>query len=76
MPEIKKRYLLCPQCGTHRFFVIDENAEKVYFHVDWDQDPFPTENSNANLVGKDFSIVHSTGCAWKGRINELVKYLR
>ncbi len=73
---MKKRYLLCPQCGTHRFFVKDENGENVYFHVDWDNGPFPTEASDANLSNKDFSVVHSTGCSWKGGIKGLVKYLR
>lgn len=73
---MKKRYLLCPQCGTHRFFVTDENGENIYFHVDWDKIPFPTEASGAELTGRDFSIVHSSGCSWKGSIKGLVKYLR
>ena len=72
---MKKRYLLCPQCGTHRFFVKDENGENVYFHVDWNKVPFPTEASGADLAGRDMSIVHSTGCSWKGSINGLVRYL-
>jgi len=74
-PEMKKRYLLCPQCGTHRFFVKDNNGQNVYFHVDWDHVPFPTEISAADLSGSDFSVVHSTGCSWKGGIDGLVKYL-
>jgi hypothetical protein len=73
--EMKKRYLLCPQCGTHRFFVKDENDENVYFHVDWNKVPFPTESSGADLAGRDLSMVHSAGCSWKGSINGLVKYL-
>ena len=73
---MKKRYLLCPQCGTHRFLLKQENGENIYFHVGWDMIPFPTKTSDADLSGKDFSIVHSTGCAWKGSISGLVKYLR
>lgn len=73
---MKKRYLLCPQCGTHRFFIITQRGENLYFHVGWDQIPFPTEISSADLSGVDFSVVHSTGCAWKGSISGLVKYLR
>jgi hypothetical protein len=73
---MRKRYLLCPQCGTHRFFVNDEDGGNTYFHVGWDKVPFPTETSGADLSGRDFSIVHSTGCSWKGSIGGLVKYLR
>ena len=72
---MKKRYLLCPQCGTHRFFVKDENGQNVYFHVDWNKRPFPTPSSKADLSGKDFRVVHSTGCSWTGSLNGLVKYL-
>ena len=74
--EKKRHYLLCPQCGTHRFFVIDEKGEPVYFHVDWNKEPFPTQASNAHLSGRDFSVIHSTGCTWKGGLERLVKYLR
>lgn len=73
---MKNRYLLCPQCGAHRFFIKDEGGGNIYFHVDWDNVPFPTEASGADLSGQDFSMVHSTGCSWKGSINGLVKYLR
>jgi hypothetical protein len=44
--------------------------------VGWDHVPFPTKISSADLSGVDFSVVHSTGCAWKGGIERLVKYLR
>jgi len=73
---MKKRYLLCPQCGAHRFFVKDENGENIYFHVDWDRTPFATQESDADLTGRDFNMIHSTGCAWKGSLKGLVKYLR
>ncbi len=73
---MKKPYLLCPQCGTHRFFIKDQTGGKVYFHVDGDKLPFPTQASGANLSGRDFSVIHSTGCSWKGGIEGLVKYLR
>jgi len=73
---MKKRYLLCPQCGAHRFFVKDKNGEHIYFHVDWDRTPFATRESGADLAGRDFRVVHSTGCSWKGSLQGLVKYLR
>ena len=72
---MKRRYLLCPQCGTHRFFVTDENGENTYFHVDWDRAPFATRESAADLADRDFSVIHSTGCSWQGSVKGLVKYL-
>ena len=72
---MKKRYLLCPQCGAHRFFVKDDKGENIYFHVDWDHTPFATQESSADLDGRDFSEVHSTGCSWTGSLQGLVKYL-
>jgi hypothetical protein len=44
--------------------------------VSWDYVPFPTEISSADLSGADFSVVHSSGCTWKGSLKGLVKYLR
>ena len=73
---MKQRYLLCPQCGTHRFYIKDENGENVYFHVNWDRRPFATQASGADLTGRDFGVVCSTGCSWKGSLQGLVKYLR
>ena len=72
---MKKRYLLCPQCGTHRFFVTNDRGERVYFHVDWDRVPYPTQQSAADLARIDFSTIHSTGCSWKGSLSGLVKYI-
>jgi len=73
---MKQRYLLCPQCGTHRFYVEDGGGQKIYFHVGWDRIPFPTQASNADLTGKRFDRIHSTGCSWKGGLKALVKYVR
>ncbi len=75
-PGMKKRYLLCPQCGTHRFYIMDDEGQKIYFHVDWDRIPFPTQTSNADLTGWRFDRIYSTGCSWKGSLKALVKYMR
>ena len=70
-----KRYLLCKKCGLHRFYVLNKDGERVYFHVDFDGNPFPTEQSNADLTGLDFSEVFCCGCSWSGSIHQLVKYV-
>lgn len=67
------KYLLCPQCGAHRLFVLNEKGENVYFHVDHNFTPFPTKESNADLSSTDFSEIRCVGCSWKGRLKKLVK---
>ena len=69
------KYLLCPQCGAHRLFIKNEEGESLYFHVDYDFNPFPTKESNADLEGADFSQILCVGCSWKGGLKKLVKYV-
>ncbi|MBT3374366.1 MAG: hypothetical protein HN742_25770 [Lentisphaerae bacterium] len=69
------KYLLCEPCGLHRFYGTNDAGEKVYFHVGYDYEPFPTQASNADLAGLDFSEIFCCGCSWSGSINQLVKYV-
>ena len=62
------QYLLCKQCGMHRFFVKNKDGENVYFHIDFNRKPFPTEQSNADLTGLDFSEIHCCSCSWIGNL--------
>lgn len=71
-----KKYLLCPLCDLHRFFVTDKDRGNIYFHVDLERKPFPTEASNADLAGLDFSVIGCTGCSWKGSLRNLVRVFR
>lgn len=71
---MSQRYLLCPQCGAHRFFVITASGVQVFFHVDWDGNPFPTDVSSANLSGLDFTKIGCCGCSWQGPLRKLVRF--
>ena len=66
------RYLLCPQCGSHRMFVTRPSGEQVFFYVDSERSPVPTEASRADLSGLDFSTVSCCGCSWSGSLRKLV----
>jgi len=67
------RYLYCPQCGSPRFFVNPApGAAPVYFYVDADRRPQPTETSHAELNGHDFSTIACCGCSWTGGLHKLV----
>lgn len=63
-----KQYLLCKQCGVHRFFVKNKDGDNIYFHIDFEREPFPTEQSNSDLTGLDFSEIHCCGCSWIGSL--------
>jgi hypothetical protein len=72
---MKQKFLLCPQCGVHRFFLrIDEN-ENVYFHIDYDQNPLPTKELGSDLKGYNFEEFLCCSCSWKGSAKGLVKYI-
>lgn len=70
----KERYLLCPQCGSHRLFVKDSDRGNVYFHINWEGQPVPTKESAADLTGLDFSLLYCCGCSWSGTRKKLLKY--
>lgn len=68
------RYLLCPQCGSHRFYINVPDSGPVYFHVDQEQRPVPTAVSSACLDGLDVTTVCCCGCAWQGGLHKLVRH--
>lgn len=69
-----EKYLLCPQCGVHRFFIRRPDNAQVFFHVDEQHQPVPTQQSHANLEGLDFPLIYCCGCSWKGSPRKLVRY--
>jgi len=67
------RYLLCPQCGSHRFFIKPaDGGLPVYFYITSERQPVPTETSHADLHGHDFSTIACCGCSWQGGPHKLV----
>ncbi|PLX93189.1 MAG: hypothetical protein C0621_08290 [Desulfuromonas sp.] len=67
------RYLLCPQCGVHRFFVRADDGSSVFFHVGLDRQLFTASGEPPDLKGSDTSVIYCAGCSWKGGIHKLVK---
>lgn len=67
------RYLLCPQCGSHRYFVKPlSGSPSVYFYVTAERQPVPTEMSHTDLHDHDFSAIACCGCSWQGGLHKLV----
>lgn len=68
------RYLLCPQCGSPRFFVRDPLRGQIFFYVDGNGIPVPTETSpDTDLTNLDFASVSCCGCSWHGSLRKLVR---
>lgn len=68
------RYLLCPQCGSPRFFLRDPQRGTIYFYIADNGNPVPTETSpDTDLTNLDFTTVACCGCSWKGSLRKLVR---
>ena len=67
-----KSYLFCPKCGVKTFFVTHPNGNKIFFHVDREYNPFPTDFAPADLSELDFSTIYCRSCSWSGSIKSLV----
>ena len=62
--------LRCPQCDIHRFYVSNEQHDKVLVNVDETYDVIPI-NSEDSLEGFDLTIVYCLGCSWSGSPKKL-----
>ena len=68
------RFLVCPQCGIDRFFVLNKAGERVLVKVNRDFQIILI-NPDENLDGFNLDLLYCLGCSWKGSKNKLVKYL-
>ena len=68
---MSEKYLLCPQCGFHRFYIDRDGNNPKYFNVDYANNPIPVKQPNTNLEGEDFSIIYCTACPWSGGLHNL-----
>jgi len=67
------KFLLCPKCGVHRFFV-KKNGVNIYFYVDFGGKLVPTSQSNSDLSTVNPEEIFCSGCSWSGRAGKLVKF--
>jgi hypothetical protein len=72
---MKKKYLLCPQCGIHVFYVMDDD-ERFVFYVDRDLKIVPKKDENADFSNLDLEQFHCMGCSWKGPKSKLIKHYK
>lgn len=68
-----KKFLVCPQCGIRRFYIYNENGEKLVVQVTFEKEIIPL-NENQSIQGYNTEILYCLGCSWSGSIHSLVKY--
>jgi len=57
--------LRCPQCDIHRFYVRNENHDKVLVTVDEDYN-ISALNPEDSLEGFLLDTLYCLGCSWSG----------
>ncbi|HBM17383.1 MAG TPA: hypothetical protein DD381_13735 [Lentisphaeria bacterium] len=67
------KYLLCPKCAVHRFFV-KSGDKNIYFHVAFNGSLIPTAQSNADLSSVNTEEISCSGCSWSGNSARLVNF--
>ncbi len=46
---MKQRYLVCPQCGSPRLFVKNEDGSQTFFHLTWERERVPFKNASTDV---------------------------
>lgn len=59
------RKKLCPQCKIHRFYLKNEQGDRLVVVVSGEKEIVPI-HENESLDGFDTSTLYCLGCSWKG----------
>lgn len=68
------KFLVCPQCGINRFYVINPAGNKLVVRVTRELDIVPL-SPDKELAGYKLDTLYCLGCSWSGSKESLVKYL-
>lgn len=68
------KFLVCPQCGINRFFVLNQLGDRMLVQVTRELVIQPIKEGD-QLEGYNLDILYCLGCSWRGSKEQLVKYL-
>ncbi|MBT3244652.1 MAG: hypothetical protein HN352_16000 [Bacteroidetes bacterium] len=68
------RFLVCPQCGIDRFFLLNKSGDRINVKVNREFVIIPLD-PDSSMNGFDQSILYCLGCSWKGPKEKLIKYM-
>ena len=64
------RKKLCPQCKIHRFYLKNEQGDRLVVIVTSEKEIVPI-HEHESLDGFDTSILYCLGCSWSGSVDRL-----
>lgn len=70
----RKRYLLCPQCGSRRLCLKDERGKNHFIYIYWDQTIVYAKTGQPIPPDLKTDVIWCADCSWKGTIRKLIKY--
>lgn len=68
------KFLVCPQCGVNRFYVLDSNNKRLLVRVSREFEITPL-NPDDKLDGYNLDTLYCLGCSWTGSKERLVKFI-
>jgi len=70
----RKKYLLCPQCGSRRLIVQELGGKDHYLYILSDQTMVYAKTGEAIPDDLDTGVLRCADCSWKGAPRKLVRY--
>lgn len=68
------KFLVCPQCGIDRFFVLNRDGKRLNVRVNRTYEIVPLD-PDADVSDYLLDTIYCLGCSWSGSPRRLVKYL-
>ena len=70
----RRKYLLCPQCGSRRLMVTGPDGKDLYVYALVDHTFVMAKTGEPLPPDIDTTHLRCADCSWKGRAHKLVRY--
>ncbi|MEA1877323.1 MAG: hypothetical protein U9N86_10705 [Bacteroidota bacterium] len=68
------KFLVCPQCGVNRFYILNPEGNRLLVRVSREYVILPI-NPDEKFEGYIIEILYCLGCSWSGSKERLVKFI-
>ncbi len=69
----REKRLMCPQCGSPLFYIVNYNGRELFFNVNYDHEIKPTKPQFEEVALLSPEVINCAGCSWKGSVRKLKK---